>query len=493
MAAFVSPLALAAFAFNSGQAKTPLLKATYDYTDERGKLLYQIVRYDPKEFKQRRPDGNGGWLWNLQGVRRVPYRLPDILSAKFVLIVEGEKDVESARKLKFAATCNAGGAGKWTSDHSECLRGKQVVVIADADEPGRKHAERVAASLQDKATSTKIVELPGSKDLSDWVAAGGNRDALLGFIETQPEWKGEDQWQLGSLSTAELFTIQEANVEWLAWPFAATGLATITDELPKLGKTIFFLQGILASHRNHPFLGQATRPMRVIYVSEQSAASLAVQVRQIGFSGSEPIDELRWITRELWSRFVFAEFLERLERQFLRDGRYNTLIFDTWHTIARLEDENAAAEVNRLGNLTIDVAARNKVALALGRHDRKSGGEVGLSGRSSIQLSGLVDVILHLVRVSGNEAQRRLEILGRVPGLPAEQLIELMDGEYINRGAPESAADETAARVERVGGWLLEFPGLTAEEIVARFARLVPPAEISLATAKRYRAKAKAQ
>lgn len=306
------------------------------------------------------------------------------------------------------------------------------------------------------------------------------RDAAQTVAETR----------LGSVSTAELFAAQDTEIEWLAWPFAAVGLTSITDALPKVGKTRMLLEGIHASRLDQTFLGFATRPMRVIYVSEQSQASLALQAREVGFTGAEPIEELRWITREFWSRFIFPEFLEKLEKQLIQGARYNTLIFDCWHTIARLEDEKDASEVNRLGNFTIDVAARNKLALALGRHDRKSGGDVGVSGRSSIQLSGLVDVILHLVSIRNKPTQRRLELLGRVPGLPAEQLIDLVDGRYINFGQPEPAPDTTAERIARVGEWLDEYPHLTGEEIQARFAASVPPFQISIATAKRYRAEA---
>ena len=52
-------------------------RATYQYTDETGVLLYEVLRYEPKTFRQRRPDGNGGWIWQLGDVRRVPYRLPE--------------------------------------------------------------------------------------------------------------------------------------------------------------------------------------------------------------------------------------------------------------------------------------------------------------------------------------------------------------------------------------------------------------------------------
>ena len=95
--------------------------AKYDYTDEAGELLFQVVRYAPKGFRQRRPDGNGGWVWSLGNVRCVPYRLVELMEAvaeaRPILIVEGEKDVESLRQLNVCATTNAGGAGKWAHLH----------------------------------------------------------------------------------------------------------------------------------------------------------------------------------------------------------------------------------------------------------------------------------------------------------------------------------------------------------------------------------------
>ena len=75
-------------------------EALFDYRDEDSKLLYQVVRFAGKNFKQRRPHGNGEWLWKLDGVRRVPYRLPELLkSAGNLFIVEGEKDVERFARM----------------------------------------------------------------------------------------------------------------------------------------------------------------------------------------------------------------------------------------------------------------------------------------------------------------------------------------------------------------------------------------------------------
>lgn len=90
--------------------------ATYPYTDADGTVLYEVVRYEPKDFRQRRPDPEGGWDWSMKGQRLVPFRLPSIVAAPreaIIYVVEGEKDVLALEALGLVATCNAGGAGKW--------------------------------------------------------------------------------------------------------------------------------------------------------------------------------------------------------------------------------------------------------------------------------------------------------------------------------------------------------------------------------------------
>ncbi len=178
---------------------TRKIVASYPYRDADGQLLYEVVRYEPKSFSQRRPDGNGGWSWNLQDVERVLYRLPELLAAaksgERVFIVEGEKDVEALVKLGLCATCNSGGAGKWQDSFSESLRDADVVIIPDNDEVGQKHGQAVAASLQGKAKSVRVIELkaqPGVpskvKDAHDWISVGGTRDELEAIVTATPEW-----------------------------------------------------------------------------------------------------------------------------------------------------------------------------------------------------------------------------------------------------------------------------------------------------------------
>lgn len=164
--------------------KTPSrIVETYDYRDERGDLLMQAVRLEPKSFRQRRPDGNG-WSWSVKDVRVVPYRLPELLAAPdaVVYLVEGEKDADRLASLGLVATTNAGGAGKWKVSHSEFLRGRSVVILPDNDTPGRAHAQQSLKNLRGIAADVRIVKLPGlpdKGDVSDWLDAGGTVEELV--------------------------------------------------------------------------------------------------------------------------------------------------------------------------------------------------------------------------------------------------------------------------------------------------------------------------
>ena len=160
----------------SGDGKLREIVASYDYVDEAGELLYQVVRYAPKTFRQRRSDGNGGFVWSLGDTRRVLYRLPAVVAGvkagATIWVVEGERDVEALEAAGCVATTNSGGAGKWRPEYSQVLAGAKVIIVADNDGPGRNHAAQVAASLRNVAVSVCVVEARQGKDAADHLAAG---------------------------------------------------------------------------------------------------------------------------------------------------------------------------------------------------------------------------------------------------------------------------------------------------------------------------------
>ena len=169
--------------------------ATYDYRDEQGGLLFQVVRYNPKDFRQRASKPGGGWAWTVEHIRKVPYRLPELLAvdpAVVVYIAEGEKDVDRLVKFGLVATTNTGGAGKWKSAFADFLVGRKVAILPDNDKAGRDHGEQVAQSLHGKATSVKVIELPGlpeKGDISDWLDSGGTAEELLRIVQAAPDWQ----------------------------------------------------------------------------------------------------------------------------------------------------------------------------------------------------------------------------------------------------------------------------------------------------------------
>jgi hypothetical protein len=166
--------------------------ATYDYTDASGTILYQVVRYEPKRFSQRKPDGKDGWSHDVHDVQRVLYRLPAILQAdqdKPVYVVGGEKDADNLAAIGPVATTNSGGEGNWHGTDDTPLDGRHVVILPDNDSKGTDHANQVAGELLDRAASVKIINLPNldaKGDVSDWINQGGTADQLQALADAAP-------------------------------------------------------------------------------------------------------------------------------------------------------------------------------------------------------------------------------------------------------------------------------------------------------------------
>jgi hypothetical protein len=167
------------------------LIATHDYTDANGVLLYQVLKYEPKDYLQRRPDGNGGWTWDRQG-RRVLFRLPELLKYPdaTVFFTEGEKDADRIISLGHCATTLA--SGTWTSECAQALAGRDVWILEDNDDKGRKRAREAAEALDGTAKSIRIVQLPGLPergDVSDWLDADHSLNELIEVCTAAPLWE----------------------------------------------------------------------------------------------------------------------------------------------------------------------------------------------------------------------------------------------------------------------------------------------------------------
>jgi len=181
-----------------------------EYTDESGNVLYRVVRFTPKGFTQERYEGDG-FRPGLNGVRRVLYNLPAVLASPTVYVVEGEKDVDRLGAEGVVATTNVGGANSWRPEWSESLRGKDIIIVPDADGPGEKHARAIQDSLDGVARSVRLAYPASGKDVSDHLDAGYSLSQLREEPQDDEVFEPLD-WE----------TYEAPATEWLYHPYIPT-------------------------------------------------------------------------------------------------------------------------------------------------------------------------------------------------------------------------------------------------------------------------------
>lgn len=278
----------------SPRKRTGVIAATYDYESITGKSVFQVVRSaDPKTFRQRRPDGNGGWLWNLEGVERVPYRLPELLKSSIhapVFVVEGEKDVETLRAHGLIATTNPGGAGKWLPSMSKFLRDRHVVVLPDNDVAGENHAQDVATKLLGIARSIRIVRLPNlppKGDVSDWLAAGGTAEELEQLVRESAEEPREASPGAGQKTRPSFRILTPDECEVLdPRPYVVKGLIGQGDHVvlmgqPGSGKSVLAPHIAYAVAQGRDVLGRRVKAGPVLYLACEDGHGMTMRIRAL--------------------------------------------------------------------------------------------------------------------------------------------------------------------------------------------------------------------
>lgn len=260
--------------------------AVYDYYDENGELLFQVIRKEGKSFPGRRPTGANSWAYNLDGVRRILYRLPEIIQAspsRTVFIVEGEKDVDCLRGLGLLATCNPHGAGKWLESFNSALAGRSVAIIPDNDKSGISHAHQVAAHLFGIAATVKIIDLPGvakKGDVSDWLDSGNDVEALKELVKSTPALVGppsmdqveevpEEPYPTQTLAelVSNRFSIE---VSYLISGLLRRGKTHWVYAAPGVGKTLLMIALGMHIAAGKAFCGRDVQQGNVLFIGEDS-------------------------------------------------------------------------------------------------------------------------------------------------------------------------------------------------------------------------------
>lgn len=398
----------------------PVLVKSYDYVDEDGALLYQACRYKKpdgsKTFRQRKPDGNGGWTYKLEGARLVPYRLPEVIEAaamgRRIFVVEGEKDADALAAEGFPATTNPMGAGKWRDEYSAHFKGADVVVLPDNDEVGQQHAEMVASSLTAHGARVWVVQLPGvpaKGDVSDWLQAGGDFDELDELIGRTRVWTVDPlrraRWRLDELlANDELMRPPKPVVPRLAW----RARSTLVAAAPKSGKSTLLSFVAACVSRGLPFMDEPTDLGTVLLISpEEYIGDVA---RRLSRFEADParvhvVDRMPTDPRERPS--ALEGHIEAV--------RPDLVVIDTLISYGRglIEDENNAVQMQAVTQTLTDLAHRMDVAMVIVHHAAKATGR----SRGSTAIDGGVDAVANIFipDEDADPTRRAVKAMGRVP------------------------------------------------------------------------------
>jgi hypothetical protein len=487
-------------------------KCRFETSSGKGYALRRPARKDWRECPDRRDcqkhqrDCHDGWIWSLKkkpcspAIAPVLYNLPLLTSRPDapVYVAEGEKCCDALGDLGLVAVCNPHGALEWRPGYSEPLRGREVVILADADQPGRDHTQLVARSLWGKARSIKIIDpypdRNDESDIADWIAERNDpwsdtdtRSQLQTLDAQTRQWRpSQDDSAAGLTVVAPSETNPEASVfltpeelasgdgagevDWLWEGFLAPGHITLLAGKPRAsGKSTLTFGLIRALLSGEAFLGFTTRQVKgVVLLSEETPLTLLDKIDLFGLTQCR---QLLIAPRHSTARLTWEQAIAAAVAQAKKAGA-EVLVVDSFPHFAKLPKDGAkdASLINEAFR-PLQAAAAEGLAVLLIHHERKGGGEAGEGVRDSGAIVAGSDIILELGRLEGPTA-RKLELLSRFRSTPSDFVFDFDKdtGHYTYRGTLEEFQDsrkevEREAAARKLVALLPVETGLTQKEV----------------------------
>lgn len=383
------------------------MSACYDYVDENGEVRYQVRRYEPKTFRQCRPDGNGGWLYNMQDVEALPYRLPDILANPEapIFVVEGEKAADKLAKVAIVATTSHGGAKKWQATLNRWFEGRQVVVLPDNDEAGKAHADMVVAQLFGVAKAIKRVELPDlpdKGDVVDWLTDREVEDLIsvvrqapvVNAAPEAPEADYNDDYNQGDFFefVDEDYLMNMPPISWAVGEgdkglITAHGLSMIYGS-PGSGKSFITLDMALCQAHGIMWQGFPTKQGDVLYIAGEGVGGIGKRIRawkdwhSLGVSGHFHMLPIAVNFRDQADIEKLMRSVERLNRQ------WSCIYVDTLARALLGADENSSQEAGLAVAAADALKQKFQCAVVFVHH---SGKQIERGARGSSAILGAVE------------------------------------------------------------------------------------------------------
>lgn len=424
----------------------------WTYNDVSGEPVGLVCRWDRTGEKKRilpvSKQQDGSWaVRGMQGDRPLLY-LSDAMEADEVVVVEGEKVADAARELGFVAVTSAGGSGAASRTDWKPLIGKRVVIMPDAGRAGESYAADVIQCLRvvDPDIEIKVVRLPGLHDGEDLV------DYVSRRAGTRPEVTANYLRDVVVKTTSEcLYSIPASNTRsagiesdfkivpidqigdyepppWIWTGFIARGYVSLLTSYPKVGKTTM-LAHLLHDLSAGGHLVDAAMTDPVLIVSEESHGHWSRRRDDIGLTR-----DIHLMSRPFKGKPKMDAWCELVDviAEAISTTRYGLIVIDTVPNHWPVVDENDAGQVSAALS-PLHKLTEAGAAVLLTHHARKSGGQEGQAARGSGALTGFVDIMIELRRMSADDTEntrRVLSTFGRFEECPGELVIDLHDDGY---------------------------------------------------------------
>jgi AAA domain len=322
---------------------------TYDYVDADGTLLYQNCRLEPKDFRQRKPDGKGGWIWKLGDVKRVPYRWPELLKYPdaTVFIAEGEKDTDNVIALGLCATTTA--SHKWTADCVNALASRDCWILQDNDIAGRKNALDAATALHGTAKSIKIIALPGlvdGGDVSDWIDAGHTKGELEDVCYSAQLWLPTTAGTVTFVKHSKQFVAEFTPPDYLVDGLIQESYLYSLTGATGSGKTAITLRLAASVALGGLFADRETKKRRVLYLAAENPDD--VRMRWIALAQQMDFEMENIEVYFIEGVFKISQMADALQSETKRiGGEFGMLIVDTGPVFYEGDNENDRTQQGR--------------------------------------------------------------------------------------------------------------------------------------------------
>lgn len=416
-------------------------EAIYSYTDTFGKELFQVVRYPGKRFTQRQPDGKGGWIYKTQNLKMVLYHLPEVITAKNVIVCEGEKDCDNLRgalkdQQHLAVTTCPRGAGKWLDDFSIYFAGKQVLILPDNDEAGRKHAQTVAMSAYKYAQGIKVCEMPevdSKGDVSDYLKTHSGND-VLALAQDVPWWRPPEADTSLFMSVSQFVEKAVDAVDWLVEGVIQRGANGMMIARPKCGKswTVLDLAVALASGQQW-FDFFIPKRVKVAVVSREDHYGLtqnrAIRLsRQRNLTPGE-LDGWLYVNAKGLKPKIMLDYPDDVAALITDLKRQQTefLILDVMRVLHGAE-ENDNTEMQKVIDVLNHIQTETGAAICLIHHDsKKEGATLTERARGASAIAGWAEFICGLKVVDETEWVREFECELKAAMAPDKFYFRILD------------------------------------------------------------------